>query len=135
MSTTILPTRTAFAVGVALLQLWLLPASQLLHVGCNHEHPATGMQEAAADSHWDSYLSHQYHEHSPCAPESDKRTERPHDAQDCLVCQVILAARIDGLHFLELPSIALETHFTIVCAPEVCQTHRYCPPGRGPPAC
>ena len=134
MFTTILPTRTAFTVGMALLQLCLVPASQLLHVGCNHERSATGMQEAATHSHQDSCCSH-HQEHPPCASESDKLAERPHDAEDCLVCQVILAARIDGLHFAELPSIALETHFTIACAPEVCQTHRYCPPGRGPPAC
>ena len=140
MSKAMYITRLAFTVCVACLQLFLLPATQLLHVGCNHSH-----QSADCEAHANAVHSHHadhghscgfHHGHSTPQPDGgrpDHHSHSPHDSHSCPICQIVLAARICELDEIRIPSNHLTVAWSGPHVPEVCSAPGYILPSRGPP--
>ncbi len=133
--------RLAFTAGVALLQLFLLPASQLLHVGCNHSHDLsvceTPTSAPPVDHHSHAHCSHHGHRHSgqdDSHHDSEHAPTAPHDSDNCPICQVVLAARIGELDAVYVPSSQLEVACSPCSAPDVQCAPQYSLLSRGPPA-
>jgi|GEM_PF-2911838 len=125
--------RLAFTAGVVCLQLFLLPASQLLHVTCDHSQSHEATHQESAHRH----CSHHHHNHSSSdhqIPDSDPGTQIPHDSGDCAICQVILAARVDELHEVQVPASDLIVDAVGAYLIEVPPTSVPALLSRGPPA-
>lgn len=142
---------TAFIGFLMLLQLVLLPATHLLHFGCQHSHDAPeagfrtvfgAIESAWKNCDWFSCCDH-------CSPDLDDQPrdlglgasdprdpdplQAPHDERSCAVCQAIFAARIATTSPCEL--LAVEP----VCEVAAIDSHSadshafYCVLSRGPP--
>ena len=143
------PIRLAFVSFLVLLQLFLLPAVQLLHVGCGHDHAQhSAIQADVAESEeaaWDSCLtshccqhcSTKHHlgerQHTEDQPCHSGPVHPPHDDSSCAICKVVFAARIGpaaAVHLLTTEplreSITIDSRSADV-------TPRYCVFSRGPP--
>ncbi len=132
--------RLAFTASVVCLQLFLLPASQLLHVACDHTHHSAGSaSHPNGERHHQTehaHCSHHHHEHGAPAnnQERDQNSHFPHDSGSCAICQIILAAQIDELHEVQLPSGDLILRWVPRHQSSPAPTLAYALPVRGPPA-
>ena len=135
--------RLAFTAGVVLLQLFMLPAAQLLHIGCDHTHPAGTCEtpaEAASQVHRGHahccHHGHSHHSHGQKSSqgEPEQAPTAPHDSDSCPICQVVLAARIGELYSVQVPFSDLVVACSSPCVPDVHHVPEYRLSGRGPPA-
>ena len=142
MSKTLSQSRTVFVGLIALLQLFLLPATQVLHVGCRHLHddkPAAAVFNAVetawkwcSSSHCCDHCSRQ------AVATDDQQTNSapvhpPHDEDSCPVCQAVSAARIATASAVDLVSTEPVCEVLSVDSPAVDSTPRYRVLSRGPP--
>ena len=140
-------TRIAFFSGLALLQLILLPANQLLHVGCDHSHaggaadsgthascpPASAVSATTSLCHCKCHHSHAPANSSRSGDSSEGDRETPHDSGNCPLCQVVLAARIATLHVVQVPVSARQVPCSAPVAPLPVEEPIYRCLSRGPP--
>jgi len=122
------PFRTAFIGCFALLQVALLPATYVVHIGCDHHH-SVAPHSASCHHHGHSHCDHR-------ATDNSKQNDAPdhkHDSDECPVCQVAFAAQMaeantPELHVSDLTEAAEAVAVTLPCADA-----RYAMPVRGPP--
>lgn len=110
MPKALLNIRTFVGCFVALLQIFLLPATQVLHLSCQHEHvpPADSSVFETLEDVWASCWSSHCCDHgddsgsivrknvdgqNPREPERSP-VETPHEEDSCPVCQTVLASQI-----------------------------------------
>ena len=141
MSKTLLQFRTAFVGFLVLLQLFLLPATEVLHLGCQHKHDHGSAAvvsdlksvEAARNNCSSS------HRCDHCSKTDDHPNDsipahESHDEDSCPVCQAAFAARIATTTNSSLTTSDRVCKFVIADAAAVFSTPRYCVLSRGPPA-
>jgi len=138
--------RTAFVGFVALLQLVLLPATHVLHLGCQHPHGHVHTSDSSVfDTLEDVWgwcrKSHCCDHCQTSARDSDaarnapnqRPAEQPHDEDSCPVCQAVFAARIGTT----APVAVLQTQPIREClaeySPSFRETPRFSVLSRGPP--
>lgn len=98
--------RTCGVIALVIIQLIIIPATQLLHVGCEHS-PAVAAQVPsfgyrAFETVWNwcstSHCCHDCAEQSVTdddqQPPQDTPAGPPHDEKTCAVCQAAFAARM-----------------------------------------
>ena len=145
MSKTLSQFRTAFVGFIALLQLLLLPATQMLHLGCQHssDHGPTATVSVfdAVEAAWTWYDSSHCCDHcSKAAKVADNQptdsgpAHPPHDEDSCPVCQAVFAARTATTAAVDLTATVPVCEFVAEDLQAVYSTPRYCVLSRGPPA-
>jgi hypothetical protein len=123
------PFRTALIGCFALLQVALLPATYVVHIGCDHDHLVVEPSESC-----------HHHGHSHCdqhATDDSKQDDTPvhhHDSDKCLVCQVAFAAQLAGVDAPDLSTSDLTEAADASAVTFPCADVRYAMPVRGPPA-
>ena len=122
-------TRIAAATCLALVQLSVLPATYVLHIGCDDPHCShtAGTVECG---HGHSCPFHHHH-----SDEEKPKKSSHHDSDQCRVCQVAFASTIASPEVAEIScsgTVAVLSHGNAV---EFDSAQPYCHPGRGPPAC
>ncbi|MEP3477808.1 MAG: hypothetical protein ABJZ55_01035 [Fuerstiella sp.] len=149
MSKIFSPIRLAFVSFLVLLQLFLLPAVQLLHVGCGHDHahhsaiPADAVDsgEAAGNgcstSHCCQHCSTKQHSgqppHTEDQPCHSGPVHPPHDDSSCAICKVVFAARIGPAADVHLVATEPLRESITIDSRSADMTPRYCVFSRGPP--
>lgn len=144
MSKTLSKSRTAFAGFVVVLQLFLLPATHVLHLGCQHSDDdasiATVSVFDALENAWERCWSSHCCDHcaKPAAVADDQPTDSspihpPHDEDSCPVCHAAFAARIATTAAVDLSTAQPVCEFPAVDSHAVYSTSRYCVLSRGPP--
>lgn len=141
MSKTFCEPRVVLVSVLLLLQLILLPATQLLHLGCQHSHGehqvdsdfnlAKAARNFRASTHCCSHCSHGTRDDQP--GDSDP-LQPPHDEDNCALCQIVLAARMMTAATVSVASAEPVCEFTFMESQPVDSTPRYCVLSRGPPA-
>ncbi len=121
----------AIAACVALVQLAVLPATYVLHIGCEHEDCSIS---ANADQCGHGRCC-PFHHHEAPGKHPPKKGERRHDSDECRVCQtafasIIASPKVACLTCHELLTIISQRSAVITDSVELA-----CHPGRGPPAC
>lgn len=133
--------RMAVAGLIALLQLILLPATHVLHLGCQHSHSdgqiaSTSDPEAAegtcASFHCCSHCSHRAADNNP--PAGSGPIEPPHDEDSCQVCQTVFAAQVATTAPVDLTTVERVFEYLTLDSQTVYSTPRYSVLSRGPPA-
>lgn len=144
MSKTLSYFRTAFVGLTALLQLILLPATEVLHLGCQHDH---GQGSASTVSFGDAVettrkscsSSHCCSRCSDAArvagdePIDSAPVQSPHDKDSCPLCQAVFAARIAKVAPVNLTTTEPICEFVAEVSQTPCSTPRFCVLSRGPP--
>jgi hypothetical protein len=141
MSKTPLQLRTAFVGFLALLQLFLLPATHVLHLGCQHSHDdgeigSSSEIEAAEGTCVSSYCcGHCSHRAAGTntAPTGSDPFDPPHDEDSCHVCQTVFAAQIAAAAPADLTTVEPACEYLTVNSQTVYSIPRYCVLSRGPP--
>ncbi|MEZ6130084.1 MAG: hypothetical protein R3C59_15475 [Planctomycetaceae bacterium] len=144
MSKAFLQFRTAFAGILVLLQLFLLPATHMLHLGCQHPHgdgrcsSTSGSEVAASTCARSHCCRHCSTAARPAEAADDQPTDSapvhpPHDEDSCAVCQVAFAARIATAAMVDLTTTEPVCEFVPQSSQSVDPTPRYCVLSRGPP--
>ncbi|MEQ9406534.1 MAG: hypothetical protein RIK87_02365 [Fuerstiella sp.] len=144
MSKACLKIRRAFVGFLVLLQLFLLPATQVLHLGCQHAHdhgpaatssaPAGG--EATSTYCLSSHCCHHCAKNARAAdgqPTDSTPVHPSHDEDSCAVCQAAFAARVATVSVFALTTIEPVCEFLTMDSQTVYPTPRYCVLSRGPP--
>ena len=144
MSKTLLQLKTVFIGFIALLQLSLLPATQLLHLGC--QHPAdrgptatVSVFDAVETARTWYSLSHCCDHCSKTAEASDSRptdsapVDPPHDEDSCPVCHAVFAARMATTAEVDLTTTEPVPEFVAENSQGIYSTPRYSVLSRGPP--
>ncbi|MEP3481291.1 MAG: hypothetical protein ABJZ55_18770 [Fuerstiella sp.] len=144
--------QTASVGFLVLLQLVLLPASEVLHLGCQHSHdePAADFSTIfdVIETAWNACArtsccnhdarcvdAHCVDAHSVDGQPSDPDPVRlPHDESSCAVCQAIFADRIPTTSPGILPTVESVCEVTVFDSHSACSAHCYCRFSRGPPA-
>lgn len=126
--------RLAFIAGVVSLQVFLLPATQLLHVTCDHSHHSAGSTTQAKPEHVHCCHHHRHDSHDSEREEGDRNPHFPHDSGSCSICQVVLAARIGELYDVQIPTSDLIYDWTAPDRSDPARALAYALPVRGPPA-
>ena len=140
MSKTLSQFRMAFVGLIALLQLILLPATHVLHLGCQHSHDDAHTFNASSEAADRSCVS------SHCCGHCSQRTAAtdadpagsapvhpPHDEDSCPVCQIVFAARIATAAPVDLTTVEPVCEFLSADSPIIYSTPRYSVLSRGPP--
>jgi len=136
--------RSAFITFLALLQVALLPATQVLHVACQHSHDNGSVAIVsvcdAINAGWSWCTSSRCCGHgSKCATagndqSSDSGPVNPsHDEDSCPVCQAVLAAGIATTTTAELTETEPFGALMVVDSFTFYSTPRYGVLSRGPP--
>ncbi|MFY9256979.1 MAG: hypothetical protein WAO83_26235 [Fuerstiella sp.] len=113
MSKTLYQFRTAFVGFIVLLQLILLPATHVLHLGCQHAH-GDGLANTVSvfdsvEGMWAWCWSSHCCDH--CSATAKSVDDQPagsgpiqpaHDENSCPVCQAVFAARIATVATVDL---------------------------------
>ena len=144
MSKTLLQLRTAFVGFIVLLRLFLLPATHLLHLGCQHSHDhgpiaAFSVFDAVeAALNWCSSSHSCDHCSKTARAADDHPTDSPpvhpqHDEDSCAVCQAVFAARIATAAAVDLTTTEPVAEFRTENSRVPDSTPRYCLLSRGPP--
>ncbi|MCA9049065.1 MAG: hypothetical protein KDA89_10085 [Planctomycetaceae bacterium] len=144
MSKALLQFRTAFIGLVVLLQLFLLPATHVLHLGCQHpsDHrpAATVSVFDAVEAAWNWCSSSHCCDHcsktsakSQDSPTDSGQRRAPHDEHSCPVCQAVCAPRIASTVVAEIPYRESVCEFLYPETPVVDSIPRYSVLSRGPP--
>lgn len=149
MSKSLSKFRTAFVGVVVALQLLLLPATNVLHLGCQHSHehgPITsvtasieGVVENVWGWCWPSHccdhcsertaVADRHSEHSP----PSQPLHLPHDEDSCPICQAVFAARIATTAVVNLATTEPVAELVAVDSHAVYPIPRHCVLSRGPP--
>ncbi len=148
--------RTAFVGFVVALQIFLLPATHVLHLGCQHPTGHVHLSGASSTSVFDSLVDAWawcWNSHccdhdcgrgekpvlvageprNPDSPQEQHPAEPAHDENSCPVCQAVFAARIAAT----VPVAVFVTQPLCECLAEqppfFCETPRFGVLSRGPP--
>ena len=129
--------RRVFTCFVALLQLAVLPATYVLHVGCEHSHSdgdhdqglITGVVSCFSGHHCS--CSH----HSPAHKADDESPTpgEPHDSDSCRICQAAFATSAADFFAPQLTAIGT---ISVLPRPKInipASAPRYRSNSRGPP--
>lgn len=129
MTRTIIAIRSALIGCFALLQVALLPATYVVHLGCEHDHSVV------------EQLSHcHHHGHRHCdqhATDDTKQEDAPshkHDSDECPICQIAFASQLADGDTPELVTSDLTEAARALAVTIPCAAARYAMPVRGPPA-
>lgn len=144
MSKTLLQLRTAFVVLLASLQLFLLPATHVLHLGCQHSHdhgPTAAFSVFdAVEAAWTWCSSSHSCDHcSKTARAADDHptdsppVHPPHDEDSCPLCQAVFAARTATTAAVDLTITEPVSEFLAENSQVPDSTPRHCLLSRGPP--
>ena len=144
MSKALLQFRTAFIGLVVLLQVFLLPATHVLHPGCQHSSDhrpaATVSVFDAVEAAWIWCSSSHCCEHcsktsakSQDSPTDSDHGRAPHDEHSCPVCQAVFAPRIASTAIAEIADCQPVCEFLCPETPVVDSIPRYSVLSRGPP--
>jgi len=129
--------RRVFTLCVALLQLSTLPATYLLHVGCeharddeNHEHGLIAFVVSCFSGH---HCSCTHHSPNRSSNSESPSREEPHDSESCPVCQAAFATATADFF---APRLATVGTVSLLAEPEVAgpaSRPQYRIYSRGPP--
>ena len=149
MSKTLSPIRLAFVSFLVFLQLFLLPAVQLLHVGCGHDHAhhsaTTSDVSDSVEAAWGWCSTWHCCQHCSAQQRSSeqKHTEGqpcdsgpvhpPHDDSSCAICKVVFAARMNPPAAIHLLTTEPLCESVIIDSRSADVTPRHCVLSRGPP--
>ena len=120
--------RTAIAAGVVLVQLSLLPATYVLHLGCEHS-GCSHARTSGSCAHSDTCPFHNHH-----SDESHGEDEKPHDSDQCRVCQTAFAFSIASQESAELTCSGNVELLSDRCTDFLDSADPYRHFSRGPPA-
>ena len=83
--------RIAFAACLAMVQLTVLPATYVLHIGCEHAHcsHSDGAYECV-HGHCCPFHQHEHRQHGD-RDESNAPEEGRHDSDECRICRAAFA--------------------------------------------
>ena len=141
MSKAFLNFQAAFVGFIAVLQLALLPATYVLHVGCGYAHgnrPSTSASAAQiafgwfASSHCCDHCSQRSNVADDQPTDSDP-VHPPHDEDSCPVCQAAFAARMATVATVDLNTTNPVCDCITGNSQAVNSTPRYSVLSRGPP--
>lgn len=145
MSRMLLTIRTAFVIFVALLQLMIQPATQVVHLGCHHagsrvpagDTAIVGGAERGSGSCRVSHCCSHCVQHSTNASRETGQDRSPvpsHDEDECQICQVVSAARMSAGIACVLASVEPVCEYEAPALQCPCEAPRYSVLSRGPPA-
>ena len=139
--------RTGGVMVLVIIQLVIIPATQLLHVGCEHsrdfDSTAADSARHAFETVWSWFWSSRCCDH--CAersdtkegrttpPQSERPAQPPHDENTCPVCLVAFAARLTTTAPLAVSASERIAELVVVNVNVVKPTPRYSVLSRGPP--
>ncbi|MCA9086280.1 MAG: hypothetical protein KDA81_19615 [Planctomycetaceae bacterium] len=139
--------RTASVMVLVIVQLMIVPATQLLHVGCEHsravEPPTADSVYQTVETVWNWCWPSRCCDH--CAersdtkdgqttpPQSERPAQPPHDENTCPVCLVAFAARLTTTAPLAVSASERIAELVVVNVNVVKPTPRYSVLSRGPP--
>ena len=123
--------QSALATCVALLQLSVLPATYVLHLGCQHHcsHPGG----ASACGHGSSCPFHRHRQESNESPRHEGGSH--HDSDQCGICQAAFAWTITTPQVAELVCVGTTEILSQSSSVKCESADRYRQPDRGPPVC
>ena len=139
--------RISGVIALVIIQLVIIPATQLLHVGCEH---SRGADPAISDSALHAVdavrswcLSPRCCDHCERAsvitdgrtdmPPPNKPIHQPHDENTCPVCLLAFAARLTTTAPLDVSASERIAELVVVNVSVVKPTPRYSVLSRGPP--
>ena len=147
MSKTFLNIRTFVGYFVALLQIFLLPAAHVFHLGCQHEHVHSAhpsVFETFEDvwvSCWSSHSCDHGAESVACKNVDEQSSgeprrcpvEAPHDEDSCPVCQAVIASQIAPAGTVDLLFFQPTCEYLVAYSPIPREFPRHVVLSRGPP--
>lgn len=149
MSKTFLNIRTFVSCFVALLQIFLLPATHMFHLGCQHGHVHSlvpAVVETIGDVKGSCRSSHSCNhgagaESVACKNVDEQSSgepgrspvEMPHDEDSCPVCQAVFASQIASSGSVDLLFSRPTCGSLVACSPIPREFPRYVVLSRGPP--